>query len=78
MARYLEGLPASSAEMINAAPLDHVPVIVITAPDCPAPRRSAADIAPSAVHIVAAGSGHWIQLDEPGLIVEAVRWLVAT
>ena len=78
MARYLEGLPVSSAEMMNAAPLDHVPVIVITAPDCPAPRRNPADIATNAVHIVAAGSGHWIQLDEPGLIVEAVRQIVAT
>jgi pimeloyl-ACP methyl ester carboxylesterase len=78
MARYLEGLPASSAEMLGAPPLDRVPVIVITAPDCPAPRRNPADIAPNAVHIVAAGSGHWIQLDEPGLIVEAVRRLVAT
>jgi pimeloyl-ACP methyl ester carboxylesterase len=78
MSRYLEGLPASSAEMINAAPLDRVPVIVITAPDCPAPRRNPANVAPNAVHIVAAGSGHWIQLDEPGLIVEAVRQLVST
>jgi pimeloyl-ACP methyl ester carboxylesterase len=78
MARYLEGLPASSAEMMTASPLDRVPVIVITAPDCPAPRRNPADIATNAVHIVAAGSGHWIQLDEPGLIVEAVHQLVAT
>jgi pimeloyl-ACP methyl ester carboxylesterase len=78
MARYLEALPASSAEMMTAAPLDRVPVIVITAPDCPAVRCNSADIAPNAVHIVAAGSGHWIQLDEPGLIVEAVRQVVAT
>ncbi len=78
MARYLEGLPESSAEMIHAAPLEGVPVILITAADCPPPRRNTSNIATNAIHIVAAGSGHWIQLDEPGLIVEAVRRLTAT
>ncbi len=78
LARYLEGLPESSAEMIHAAPLQGVPVILITAADCPEARRDTSNIAANAIHIVAAGSGHWIQLDEPELIVEAVRRLAAT
>jgi pimeloyl-ACP methyl ester carboxylesterase len=40
------------------------------------PQEYARRISSNAKFTVAENSGHWIQLDEPGLIVEAVRELV--
>ena len=69
MAAHFESLPESAREMSDPSPLEGVPVIVIT----PA-GKPALDCAGSNVrHIFAERSGHWIHLDRPELIVEAVR-----
>jgi pimeloyl-ACP methyl ester carboxylesterase len=67
MAGYLESLPASAAAVRFPADL---PTIVLTAPntDCEIPS--------GAMHRVAAGSGHWIQLDQPDLVATAIQDLI--
>jgi pimeloyl-ACP methyl ester carboxylesterase len=77
MAAYLEGLPASAVE---AAPLlvsEIIPVTVLSAanstPEQLGEREEWARHSRRGKHIVARGSGHWIQLDEPELVVEAIR-----
>ena len=71
MAKYLELLPAnvSAAEQTN--PPADIPVILLTAPGAE-PELSAA-----IVHRPATRGGHWIQLDEPELIMEAVIELLS-
>jgi pimeloyl-ACP methyl ester carboxylesterase len=74
MAGHLEALPLNAQQMCDAPPLDGIPVIVLTS------GRSTSS-APEGVstkvrHIVAGNSGHWIHLDEPELVVQAVRELM--
>jgi pimeloyl-ACP methyl ester carboxylesterase len=82
MAAYLESLPASAAEANALAQLPGtLPLIVISGahstPAQLAEREALAHRSPHGQHIIAAKSGHWIQLDEPELVVQAVREMIA-
>jgi pimeloyl-ACP methyl ester carboxylesterase len=56
-----------------------IPITVLTAgKNLPVPQEAIRAIGPDADHIVAHESGHWIHLDQPELVVEAVRKLVET
>jgi pimeloyl-ACP methyl ester carboxylesterase len=81
MAAYLESLPASAAE---AAALDapgNIPITVLSAanstPEQREEREALTRRSPHGEHIIARKSGHWIQLDEPELVVEAIRKAIA-
>jgi pimeloyl-ACP methyl ester carboxylesterase len=74
MARHLEALPESAAEMSGMAPLD-IPAVVITG----SRNTTTADPAPAlpqAKRIRAEQSGHWVQLDQPAVVIEAIREMV--
>jgi pimeloyl-ACP methyl ester carboxylesterase len=80
LAAYLEALPASSAE---AAALDapgEIPITVLSAanstPKQREEREAWASRSPRGRHIIARKSGHWIQLDEPELVLQAIREMV--
>jgi pimeloyl-ACP methyl ester carboxylesterase len=74
VAAYFEALPAGADEMRDAPPMDGIPVTLLTAGE----RQPAiAGLASNVTHLVASRSGHWIHLDEPELVVDAVRQLVA-
>ena len=76
MSRHLAELPQSVSCMIDAPPLD-VPVTLITAGrNPPFPPDEAERISSRAEHVVARESGHWIHLDEPEVVIEAVREMV--
>jgi pimeloyl-ACP methyl ester carboxylesterase len=68
MASYLESLPANTASVMLPGP---IPTIVLTPPD------SRCEIPEGALHRIAHRSGHWIQLDEPELVVESIVQLCA-
>lgn len=77
MARHLESLPASAAACSTDCSLGDLPLILISAMDSTPERaeehaRMAARSARGSV-VVAHKSGHWIQFDEPELIVAAIR-----
>ena len=77
MAAYLKALPAGACEMLDAPPVSGIPVIVLTAgKNPPVPERAIRAIGTDVRHVVARGSEHWIHLDQPKLVVEAVRELV--
>lgn len=75
-----------------AGPFPDIPVAVVTGgrrppsrlmPEAAAEARYAnqvalAELSPRSRHIVAHGSGHFPQLSEPGVVVDAVRWVVET
>jgi pimeloyl-ACP methyl ester carboxylesterase len=64
MAAYLESLPVNAAAVRLPT---GVPTTILTPPTfhCEIPQ--------GATHTIAHNSGHWIQLDEPDLVVEAIR-----
>jgi len=73
MAAYFEALPECAREIIESPPLEEIPVIILT----PAGALPLTVAGRNVRHIAAETSGHWIQLDQPGLVVEAVRTLAA-
>lgn len=78
MGGHLAQLPHSVASIIDSKPLENVPVTILTG--AASRTKWAADdlarLSTNVTHIVAENSGHWIQLDEPELVVSAVRDLV--
>jgi pimeloyl-ACP methyl ester carboxylesterase len=72
MARHLECLPESAAQMLTAGCDSTVPVILLLA------EKAAVPVVPEHWEVrVAEGAGHWLQLDRPDLVVGAVRELAA-
>lgn len=69
MAAHFESLPESAQEICESPPLEGVPVIVLT----PAGKPALSGVGANVRHVVADRSGHWIHLDRPELVVEAVR-----
>lgn len=85
MGDYLEGLPGSAREaagleVSKTMPPAGIAVTVLSAanakPEQLEEREEMARRSPRGRHIVARKSGHWIQLDEPELVVEAIRELL--
>lgn len=74
MGDHLARLPESVASMIDASRL-HMPVTILTGIE----SRTAwlpeeiQGLSIDVTHIVAEKSGHWIQLDEPDVVVTAIR-----
>ena len=81
MAEYLDVLQSEAATMAAAIPPADIPIVVISGSHQPPPEiaahRRLAEASPHGRHVVATKSGHWILLDEPALIVDAVRTLIA-
>lgn len=82
MADYLMALERDGASMAALTPPRDVSVVVISSGNQP-PERLAAHRAlmggsRGGRHVIAARSGHWIQFDQPELIVAVIRALVET
>jgi pimeloyl-ACP methyl ester carboxylesterase len=80
MAEHLLALERDGASMAALVPPRDVPLVVISGGDQPPDRLAAhrrlAEASAEGRHLVAAQSGHWIQFDQPGLVVDVVRGLV--
>jgi pimeloyl-ACP methyl ester carboxylesterase len=71
MAAHFEALPEAARTMGSAGLLESVPVIALT----PAGSAPAVPVSANFRQISSKKSGHWIHLDEPELVVDAVRAL---
>jgi pimeloyl-ACP methyl ester carboxylesterase len=80
MADHLMALERDGASMAAVMPPREIPVVVISSSDLPpgqlAAHRRLAEASIDGRHIVATRSAHWVQFDEPELIVSIVRELV--
>ncbi len=80
LAAYLESLPASSAEAAALGETGEIPIIVLSAANSPPAqleeREEWVRRSPRGQHIIARKSGHWIQLDEPHLVADAIREMI--
>jgi pimeloyl-ACP methyl ester carboxylesterase len=76
LAEYLARLPEHCALPLDEARLRPIPVTVISAGKSPedviAAHRRTAAVSSSGRHVVAEESGHWVQLDRPGVVVREV------
>lgn len=80
MARHLTALPESARQLSACGGLGDIPTIVITAGRQPEESRleqqRIAALSSRGQQIAAEGSGHWIHLDDPEIVVEAIRQVV--
>ena len=74
MADHLESLPASAAACSTGCDMGDVPVLVLSAAQADSTRGVGHSEMASEL-IVAERSGHWIQLDEPELVIAAIHRL---
>jgi pimeloyl-ACP methyl ester carboxylesterase len=79
MADYLAALERDGAAIAQVVSPPEIPTVVISSGNQPAEhiemQRRLAEASQAGRHIIAARSMHWVQLDEPELIVAAVREL---
>jgi pimeloyl-ACP methyl ester carboxylesterase len=80
MADYLASLPASSAEAAALGELPpEIPAVIFSAANSTAAQLAERDAmarhSRNGKHIVTK-SGHWIHLDEPELVIAAIREMV--
>ena len=86
MARYLEALPQSAAavsrELAARDALLDVPLTVLSAGNAsPMQRAEHETLARRSSHgqiEVVPGSGHWIQVDRPDVVIQAIREMITT
>jgi pimeloyl-ACP methyl ester carboxylesterase len=77
MAEYLERLPEACAAPLDDSALRDLPLVVISAsrsdPEVVEAHQRTAALSTKGVHMMAEESGHWVQLDRPDLVIEAIR-----
>ncbi|MGJ5815762.1 alpha/beta fold hydrolase [Paludibaculum fermentans] len=77
MAEYLERLPETCSRPLDPAPLQSIPVVVISGgkidPRVQEVHRQTAALSTLGSHVIAPLSGHWVQLDAPELVVAGVQ-----
>jgi pimeloyl-ACP methyl ester carboxylesterase len=81
MADYLENLSLSVRQLDENRDLGNLPVIVLSSgnssPEAMAEHERDARLSTRGEHIVVPAAGHWINLDAPGIIADAVRRMLA-
>jgi len=80
LADHLAHLPESAQEVAACGPLGDLPFVVMTASN-PSPARAAQQDAVACQssrgrHIIAREGGHWLLLDQPALVVQAIESVV--
>jgi pimeloyl-ACP methyl ester carboxylesterase len=75
-----EALPQSAAQVAATGDCSDIPLVVLSATSSSSSQRKGhealAHLSSQGKHIVASNSGHWIQLDEPDLVIESIREVV--
>jgi pimeloyl-ACP methyl ester carboxylesterase len=80
MAEYLRVLEREGASLAAMVPPREIPVIVVSSEDQPAEHvaahRALAELSAHGRHVTATHSTHWVQFDDPAMVVGLVRDLV--
>jgi pimeloyl-ACP methyl ester carboxylesterase len=80
VADHLKVLQEAAAFVGSLESLPDVPLVTISSGELPSERidehRALARLSSNGRHVIAGKSGHWIQFDEPELIVTAIRGVV--
>ena len=78
MTAHIKGVPGTVTEMLHTTPITGKPVVLLT-PGYPKAISDAdlRKIGPNATQLIAERSGHWVHLDEPELVIEQIREIMA-
>jgi len=77
MASHLAALPDTGALIDRITTLPDVPLVIVSAGDHSAKtleqHERLARLSPGGRHVIAAASNHWVQFDEPELVITTIR-----
>jgi pimeloyl-ACP methyl ester carboxylesterase len=74
---HIHSIPATVREMHRAEPIRGIPVTVLTpGRSAPLSQNQLDRIGDSVHQIIASKSQHWIHLDEPDLVIDAIRGMI--
>lgn len=81
LGQHVAALPVSAAQAAAAKSFGDLPLVVLSGDHHPAPyadwQRDLAQLSSRGVQLLAGDCGHWIHLDRPELVTEAIRQVVA-
>ncbi|HVC47814.1 MAG TPA: alpha/beta hydrolase [Terracidiphilus sp.] len=79
MRSHVAAVPDTVREMQDAEPIRGIPVLVLTpGKSSPLSEDCLGRIGDTVKQVIASASAHWIHLDEPELVVESIREMVAS
>jgi pimeloyl-ACP methyl ester carboxylesterase len=77
MAAHLSSVPESAREMLATQPIAGIPVTLLTpGTSAPLSGEQLEEIGHSVQQVIAPASAHWIHLDEPEIVIDAIRAMV--
>jgi pimeloyl-ACP methyl ester carboxylesterase len=78
MRNHVKAVPDSVREMQHAEPIHDIPVLLLTpGKSTPLSETRLRSIGDNVQQVIAAGSAHWIHLDDPQLVINSIREMVA-
>jgi pimeloyl-ACP methyl ester carboxylesterase len=78
MCSHVEAVPDTVREMQDADPIRDIPVLLLTpGKSTPLSEHDLRRIGDNVEQVIAPASAHWIHLDEPDLVVDSIRSMVA-
>ncbi|MGD0903381.1 MAG: alpha/beta hydrolase [Terracidiphilus sp.] len=78
MRSHVEAVPDTVREMQDAEPIRDIPVLVLTpGKSTPLSVERLGRIGDHVEQVIAAASAHWIHLDQPDLVIDSIREMVA-
>jgi pimeloyl-ACP methyl ester carboxylesterase len=78
MRSHIASIPSTVTEMHAAEPIHSIPVTVLTPGNAePLSQENLQQIGDRVEQVIASKSEHWIHLDEPDLVIDSIRAMVA-
>ena len=78
MRKHIDSIPDTVMEMDAAEPIREIPVTVLTpGQSTPLTHEDLDRIGDRVQQVIAPASAHWIHLDEPNLVIDSIRAMVA-
>ena len=78
MRNHVRAVPDTVREMQDAEPIRDIPVLLLTpGKSTPLSEACLRSIGDNVHHVIAPRSAHWIHLDEPQLVIDSIREMVA-
>jgi pimeloyl-ACP methyl ester carboxylesterase len=78
MRKHIESVPDTVLEMYAAEPIREIPVTILTpGQSTPLSAEDLERIGDHVQQVIAPASAHWIHLDEPNLVIDSIRDMIA-
>jgi len=78
MRSHVMAVPDTVREMQNTEPIQNIPVLVLTPGNSrPLSHEDLSRIGNNVQQVIAPASAHWIHLDQPDLVIDSIRKMVA-